>query len=850
MAGNERFQIGARLGLNVKAPSRLSRTLLGVLFFVCIIVVAAALVGFFTVRRSFPQTSGTIHLAGLKRPVTVYRDHFGIPQIYASNTHDLFFAQGFVHAQERFWQMDLWRHTGSGRLSEMLGDRVLDIDRFFRTLGFARLAKIELKQSDSESIAILNSYAAGVNAYLRDHHGSALSLEYTLLHLKNREYFPEHWQPIHSITWGKMMAWDLGENMSTEITRAILTKTLSHEQIDELFPPYPSDHPVILPGFGKKDAKTSSASLPPYSYALLKDTQQSVPKLDDFLGVTHEGIGSNNWVISGKRTATGKPVLCNDPHLGTQMPSIWYQVGLHCDPVSPECPVNVVGFSFAGVPGVIIGHNARVAWGFTNVGPDVMDLYIEKLNPQNPDQYEVNGKWVEMRIVDETIVVAGGVPVNLKVRYTRHGPIISDSYRPLKNFAQKTGLSFPAKYAIALRWTALDPTILFPAIWQMNIAQNWNDFREAASRFDVPSQNIIYADADGNIAYQVPGRIPIRKNGDGRYPVPGWTDDYEWTGFIPFEELPFAFNPPAGYVATANNAVTTTDYPYLLTTDWDYGFRAQRIVNLIENAKGPLTSADIQKIQGDDFNGAADAVLPALMHVSLNDAHLQSVREIFRNWDRQEPMDSSPAALFEVFWKHLLADTFHDDLPEDEWPSGGSRSAEVMRHLIDKPESLWWDNRKTSVRETRDDILKMAFAEAVAELEKRLGPNPGVWKWGDLHTVTYKNAVFGKTGISSIDRLFNRGPYPTAGGSVIVNATSWDATESYEVTSLPSMRMLVDFSDFDRSLTTNSPGQSGHAFHRHYNDLVDLWRNIQYYPMLWSPKQIQSNSEEVLHLEP
>jgi penicillin G amidase len=479
-----------------------------------------------------------------------------------------------------------------------------------------------------------------------------------------------------------------------------------------------------------------------------------------------------------------------------------------------------------------------------------MDLYIENLNPQNPDQYEVNGRWTDMQIVNETIRVAGENPVALKVRYTRHGPVISDSYRRLKDFSQKTQIGVPPQYAISLRWTALDPTILFPAIWQMNIAQNWKDFREAASHFDVPSQNIVYADIDGNIAYQAPGKIPIRKNGDGRYPVPGWTDEYEWTGFIPFEELPYALNPSTGFIATANNAVTTRDYQHFIASDWDYGFRAQRIVNMIEKAEGPLSSANVQQMQGDNFSGIADAIIPVLLNVPLNDAHLSQLRETFRQWDREERIDSSQAALFEVFWKHLLADTFHDDLPEDQWPSGGSRSSQVIRDLLTHPDSAWWDNRKTPDKETRDDILKLAFSEAVQELEKRFGTNPQNWRWGGLHTVSYKNAVFGNTGIALLDWLFNRGPYPTAGGSAIVNATSWDATESYEVTSLPSMRMLVDFSDFDHSLTVHSPGQSGHAFHRHYNDLVDLWRNIRYYPMLWSRKDVEANTKEVLYFEP
>ncbi|MFN3307892.1 MAG: penicillin acylase family protein, partial [Anaerolineales bacterium] len=316
--------------------------------------------------------------------------------------------------------------------------------------------------------------------------------------------------------------------------------------------------------------------------------------LQSLLGRSGRGLGSNSWAVAGSRTVSGKPILANDPHLGIQMPSIWYQIALHCRPKSAACPFEVAGFSFAGVPGVIIGHNERIAWGFTNVGPDVIDLYIEKVNPENPNQYEVNGKWVEFETRQEVIRVSGGEAVTITVRISRHGPVISDTYGPLKDevdakdkeskpFREKAGIELPENYAIAIRWTALEAARVFEAIWGFNKARNWLEFRQAAEAFAVPAQNLLYADVDGNIAYQMPGRVPIRANGDGRLPVPGWTDEYEWLGTIPFEELPYTLNPPQGYIVTANNRVPPPNYPYLITSDWDYGFRAQRIVELIES---------------------------------------------------------------------------------------------------------------------------------------------------------------------------------------------------------------------------------------------------------------------------
>jgi penicillin amidase len=543
------------------------------------------------------------------------------------------------------------------------------------------------------------------------------------------------------------------------------------------------------------------------------------------------------------------PLLANDPHLAAQMPSIWYQVGLYCQPKSPACPFEVAGFSFAGAPGVIIGHNDRIAWGMTNLGPDVMDLYIEKINPENPDQYEVNGEWVDMRLVQETIQAAGAEPLELTVRYTRHGPLITDTYLP-EDFSQKAGIPLPEQYAIALRWTALEPTYIFPAIWKINIARNWEDFRAAARNFAVPSQNLIFADVDGNIGYQSPGNIPIRAAGDGMLPVPGWTDEYEWSGYIPFEQLPYAFNPPAGYIITANNAVIPADYPYLLSKVWTYGYRAACIDEMIAAAPGLIDSAYIQKMQGDNTNLNARHLVPVLLELAPVEASQRQALQLLQDWDYGEDMDSAAAALFEAFWKHLLAATFHDELPEDSWPSGDDRWYTVVRNLVEQPDSPWWDNRNTRPIEVQESIFGQAFAAAVTELESSQGKDPEAWSWGKLHTLTIENQTLGRSGIAPIEALFNRGPYQTAGGNDIVNATGWDATLGYQVAWLPSMRMIVDLGALQNSQTIHLTGQSGHAYNKHYADMTDLWRTIQYQPMLWERRQIEAEAEGRLRLTP
>ena len=853
-----------------KAGKVIGRILVGVI----ILALIAAAGGFYyfksylpntVAKESFPQIDGQIKAEGLDGAVDIYRDAMGIPHIYASTSHDIFFAQGYVHAQDRFWQMDSWRHIGSGELSKMFGSGQVETDTFLRTLGWRQTAEAEWEQLGPEPKAILQAYAEGVNAYLKDHKDTALSLEYSILGLLSPDYELEEWTPIHSLTWGKAMAWDLRGNMGEEIERAVLLKTFTPEQVKQLFPDYPNDHPVIVNKIGDGQASNAQPGSQPanvnFASLPLDILAHNASLLDDALGPWSDGIGSNSWAVSGDLTDTGMPYLANDPHLGIQMPSIWYQVGLHCIEKTPECPFEVGGFSFAGVPGVIIGHNNKIAWGFTNTGPDVMDLFIERVNPENPNQYEVNGQWVDFKIREETIQVTGGEAVVIKVRSTRHGPVISDAYDPLKDqgdpkdtefeaFKDRAGVDLPENYVIALAWTALRPSTPFEAIWGFDKAQNWEEFRKAASGFHVPAQNLIYADVDGNIGYQMPGDIPIRKNGDGTLPVPGWTDEYEWTGFIPFEELPYTFNPAEGYIVTANNQVPPNDYPYLITKDWDYGFRANRIASMIHNASGKIDIGYLQGMQGDSYDALAAIFVPMLL--DLNPASdLAPALDTLRGWDYQDRADSSSASVFNAFWRALLKNTFDDELPERYQTDGGSRWNEVMRNMAKNPNDPFWDDKTTSdVTENMNDMLKKSFKDGIAELKGIFGKDMSTWKWGDLHAATFRNSTLGESGVFLIEDLFNRGPFPTGGGDTLVDATGWSVKDGYETNWLPSMRMLVDFSDLNNSLTVHTTGQSGHAYHKHYADMTPLWTGIKYYPMWWEKESVINDSEGHLQLIP
>lgn len=866
---------------------------------VVLVVVAAGLV-VWSVRRAFPDVSGTLTLPGLSAPVSVYRDSYGIPQVYAKTSGDLFAAQGYLHAQDRFWEMDFRRHVTSGRLAELFGASQVPTDAFLRTLGWRRVAEQELAGVSAGTRAALQSYADGVNAWIAANGGSspsgAKSLEYTVLGLTNSDYTVEPWSPLDSLAWLKAMAWDLKGNYDSEISRAVLfAHGLTREQVGQLFPTYPYDRnrTIVDGGAVVNGAFDANATPPPLTGATaanaptttptaaatkapadawrdaapaLSDLSAALDRLPKLIGDGSDGIGSNSWVISGSLTSTGKPLLANDPHLSPSMPGIWYQMGLHC-----ECEFNMEGFTFSGVPGVVIGHNERVAWGLTNLDPDVTDLYLEKLDG---DKVFDGTTWTDVQKRDEVIKVAGGDAVTITVRSTKHGPLVSDRSTDLLTMAETptvnvSGSPLPsvspaptpsldaaapgvpapaaqAPYAIALRWTALDPGRTADAIFLLNKAANWADFRTAASLFEVPAQNLVYADVDGNIGYQSPGKVPIRGNGDGTWPAPGWDPSYDWKGYLPFAELPTVFNPADGWIVTANQAVVGPRYANLLTHDWSYGYRSQRIMDLIRArvAAGKVSADDIREMQFDNRNGFAPTLVPVIRRVNPS-----GPMNMLYNWDFQQSESSAPAALYNAFWRHLLTRTF-DELPADRQPNGGDRWWEVVRPLLDQPNSPWWDNQSTPAVETLDDIVKVAIADAVAELTDRLGTNPTAWRWGDLHTLELTNATFGTSGIAPIEWLFNRGPAGTSGGGAIVNATNWNAAKGYEVTAVPSMRMIVDMSNLDASRWVQLTGNSGHAFHANYDDQFELWRTGRNLPMPWARASIESQSKDTLTFNP
>ncbi|MET8831520.1 penicillin acylase family protein [Streptomyces sp. NPDC004610] len=902
-----------------------------------------------TVRASFPQTTGEITLDGLAGPVDVKRDGNGIPQIYASSDEDLFMAQGYVQAQDRFYEMDVRRHMTSGRLSEMFGEGQVENDAFLRTLGWDRVAKEEYDSTLSdETKSYLQAYAKGVNAYLAGKDGADISLEYAALGFTN-DYAPQEWTPVDSLAWLKAMAWDLRGNMQDEIDRALMTSRLGPQQIADLYPQYPYDRnqAIVQEGQydeltetfdggddgattgdgtgtgtgtdgtgtgtgltdpatglgtgtdGASDATGTGTGTSTESSGLqsqlsgLYDLLDNVPEA---VGVNGNGIGSNSWVVGGEHTITGKPLLANDPHLSAALPSVWYQMGLHCREVSESCQYDVSGYTFAGMPGVVIGHNQDISWGMTNSGADVTDLYLEKLTG---DGYLYDGKVKPFTTREETIEVAGGESKTIVVRETNNGPLLSDRAAELVQVGKRAGVDTAAPdrgdgYGVALRWTALDPGTSMDAVFAMNKASDWEEFREAATLFEVPSQNLVYADTENHIGYTLPGKIPTRAQGaDGSVPQPGWDPDHAWTGWVDQDELPYEYDPDRGYIVTANQAVVDEDdYPHTLTTDWGYGTRSQRITDLIESKikdGGKVSTDDMRQMQLDNSSEIARLLVPVLLKIDVDDKDVREAQKLLEGWDYTQDADSAAAAYFNSVWRNILKLAFGNKLPKELrvqgqclWvdpiantgpvdddtkvrecgrrdadqaqPDGGDRWFEVVRNLMDEPDSEWWTTPESGngrpAADNRDELLRRAMIDARWELTAKLGKDIDTWSWGRLHRLFLKNQTLGTEGPGFLRYALNRGPWKLGGGEATVNATGWNAAGGYGVVWVPSMRMVVNLDDLDKSKWINLTGASGHAYNAHYTDQTQMWVDGELLDWAFTEQAVEESTSDTLVLRP
>ncbi|MBO1752019.1 penicillin acylase family protein [Actinotalea sp. BY-33] len=858
-----------------RRPLRL--VLLGTAAVLVLAIVAVAAVAATVVRRPLPDHGGTADLAGLGAEVTVLRDQRGVADIYAETAEDLFRAQGYVHAQDRFFEMDYRRHVTAGRLSELVGenDEALAADKVIRTFGWRAVAEQEWEILAPETREALTAYAEGVNAYLDATPTESLGVEYAVLGLQIDVADPDPWDPIDSLAWLKAMAWDLKGNYDQELSRALIYATVRDVgRVNDLFPRYPQD--VNAPIVAEGDVRPTAAGVggapdhpgaDPDGTLLGAELQRALDATAEVLGaVPHllgegDGTGSNSWVVSGEHTVSGSPILANDPHLSISAPGIWSQVGLHCTAVGPECPYDVSGFGFSGFPGVIIGHNAELAWGITNLGADVTDFFLQRTSPAG-DTYLRDGEQVPFETRTETIEVAGGPSEEIEVRTTVHGPIISDVMDLGRVAASPTAEGSRRTTEVALAWTALEPGHTADAVLAFATASDAADVAAAAALFDVPSQNIVFATTEGQIGYQAPGRIPVRARvldgpvpSDGTWPRPGWDSRYDWQGWVEPSSMPAVLDPAVGYVVAANQAVTASGTQPFLTADWDYGYRSQRIRDQLDALVADGTRIDVEmtnELQNDAWSPYAESLIPALLELEV-DAFTEEGVDLLRDWDHVQGTDSAAAAYFSAVWAKLLELTFWDDLPEDQWPSGNSRWLAVVEDLLDDPDSAWWDDRRTvNVVESRDEILVRALTEARLELTVELGKTADEWQWGRLHTAAPEHPVLGgEAAPGPVRELVNPSPLAVPGGSSIINATSWDAAaDSFAVTAAPSMRMVVDLADLDASTWVNLTGTSGHPGSVHYTDQFSAWAEGETFPWPFRREAVEEASSRELTLRP
>jgi len=788
----------------------LKRFLLALALLLLVLVVGGASWLYWRTHACLPQLDGVLQVPGLAARVEVLRDARGVPHLRAQSLEDLLFAQGYVTAQDRLWQMDLSRRLAEGELSEIFGERTLRFDIENRTLGFRQACERAVAELDTDTRKLLAAYARGVNAFISAHR-DRFPVEFLLL-----RYQPRPWREADSFAVAANIAQLLGTSWPDDLMRERIRAKLGEELSSDLFPDRSAlDQPVA-------ELPTAPAASPP------KPQVSSTPDFADLdpvlAAVTSVGsssarsLGSNNWVLAGSYTQSGKPLLANDPHLGHSIPSVWYMIHL-------KAPgLDATGVSFPGMPAVILGHNERIAWGATNTGPDVQDLYVESFNFRDSNKYLHNAEWVEAAIRNEVIKVRGKRDYHFTVKLTRHGPVIShDGDRDL-----------------ALRWTALEPRALHFPFLRINRAKNWEEFVAALRDFSGPQQNFIFADVDGNIGFYAAGWVPIRKQGNGSVPVPGSTDDYDWTGYIPFEGLPHAYNPSEGIIATANGRVVPDGYPYLITSKWEAPYRTVRIYQLLR-AGSAFTVPDMLRIQMDihslDDEWLAKQLVSASFHHAPQSDDARFALSLLVHWDGEARTDSAPTLVCEVtrraLLERLLKPKLGANLAGYSWPM----STTFLENVLTNQWTRWLPPGDASFGET----LVKSLEEGVKRIPKLVGSHSDrMWQWGETIPLTFQHPLSG--GFPLLRRLLDVGPFPQAGTETTVRL----ATSNLG----PSMRMVVDFSNFDSSVQNITLGESGQVFSPYYRDQFDAWYNGRSFPMLFSDSAVERGAVHKLVLEP
>ena len=767
-------------------------------------------------RRAVPPVEGPLRLPGLGRPVEIVRDRWGVPHIYAERREDLYLAQGYVTASERLFQIELLQRTGLGRLSELFGPLSLPVDRFIRTVGWNRAAHRHVEGYDDVSLEIASAFHAGVRAWAETM--TALPVEYLVLEAD--PWIPQEEEALLAGTAaGVALAWSLSRNWDAELLRAEIAERLGDDVVRTLFPDTEPDAAAMIAG---KEGGPDRLGL--LDRALLPPS----------------GQGSNQWVVAGERSETGLPLLANDPHLLVGVPSAWFE----CHLSGPG--VDVLGVALPFAPGILIGHNDRIAWGFTNTEGDVQDLFLERLS-EDGTSAEFEGRWEPLTVHREAIPVRGRAPDVLEVRETRHGPLV-DSY--MVGVAEPVVVEGGIRHTYALRWVGAEAGVAPSVILAMNGARTVEEFGAALEGWHCPGQNVVYADTAGNIGYQLTGWYPVRHQGDGSFPVPGWTAEHEWEGWIPADELPQALNPEEGFLLTANNRPHDQSFPHLITRDFLPPFRARRIAQLVTERERH-TRTSFAGMQVDTVSLPAAALVPRLLRLDPVGERQERALGLLGGWDFDLSAGSPAAALYEVWATHIARRVLRPVLGEELYTHFHGRRQwtnaflyQVLPGLLDYPTARWFG---AEGGEARDRLLRDALDAALDELTASLGEDMASWRWGELHTIRF---AAGMARIPELRGLLTAGEVALGGDEQTVLQGMFEPERSYRVVVAPSWRMVVDLSDLDAAVGVLAPGQSGHPASPHFRDLLEPWGMGEHHPLPFSRRAVEEVAEGTLRLEP
>lgn len=799
-----------------------SKILLGVVITVAIVALAGVILAYLLITKSFPKTDGAVSVAGLNSEVHLYRDEYGVPHIVAPSEEEAYFAVGFVHAQDRLWQMELMRRAGMGRLAEVLGESALKIDKMFRTLGLWKHTHTLSAQLDAHSRKLLERYAAGVNTVIESHKGK-YPIEFDVLNIA-----PEPWQVEHTILISRLMGWELNHARWVDVLLAELVERFGEAKAAEIFPYWDEDAPLIIPD--KMSGRKITAALEP-----LLEADVAYRSL---LGAPAFSGGSNAWVVSGSKSVTGKPILANDPHLILTSPARWYE--LHV--IAPG--LDVAGASLAGVPFVVIGRNRNIAWGVTNAMVDDEDFYVEEVDSlEHPTRYRFNDSWRPVGREVDTILVRDGEPVFLTVYRTHRGPIVN-RFEPTTQFA--TSL-------ISMRWTGHEVSNEAKAFYLINKAGNWREFREALRHFALPAQNFVYADVDGNIGYRTGGLLPLRRTKGPTLPYPGSTDEFDWKGFVPFERMPELVNPPEGFIVTANNKIISNAYPYHISHHWEPPWRAERINELLRGQE-KFSVEDFQRMQADVESPHAKEIVPLILQAyekkgSVSAGTAEALTYL-RNWDYRMRREDVATSVFQSFFLNVVRNTFRDEMGERLaalYDTLASIPMTVTTRLLKEGTSSWFDNINTPQHETRDDIIRQSFEGALSDLKALLGGELKEWQWGRLHKVEFGH-VFGDVAV--LKSMFTVGPFQTPGSHSTVWKGDFRLAKPFINHVGPSTRQIFDLADPNNTRAVTPPGQSGQVYHRHYQDQITLWLEGAYRTMPMDREHFERTAKYHLVLQP